>query len=237
MKNKVLSLLSAAVLVLALGSMAKADTLCTTASTTSCSIDLTVPNGPTGQPDGTVYGVVTLTLVGSSINVDVATENGWTLHNADFGFNGTNGGTLSDVFNSYTFAGNDPGTPTFKASGYGNMDGFGTFVAGFTGGSGSSSGYTDLNFTVSSTDAFTMVGQLLAGNNVSADNWFVGQLSLGPNCTGFVGNTGSTGSTTGFGATAGADCSGTSVPEPGSLALFGTGILGMAGYLRRKLLS
>lgn len=27
------------------------------------------------------------------------------------------------------------------------------------------------------------------------------------------------------------------VPEPGSLALFGTGILGMAGYLRRKLLS
>ena len=27
------------------------------------------------------------------------------------------------------------------------------------------------------------------------------------------------------------------VPEPGSLMLFGTGILGMAGFLRRKLFS
>ena len=106
MKSKIVSLLTAAVLVLALSPLAKADSVCNTSSTPSCSIDLTVTNGNTGQPVGTVYGTVSLTLNNDwSITVGVSINNGWTLHNADFGFNGTNGGTLSVSAITYNFAG------------------------------------------------------------------------------------------------------------------------------------
>jgi hypothetical protein len=58
--------------------------------------------------------------------------------------------------------------------------------------------------------------------------------SNGTGCSAFVSNT----SHDNTGLSAPADgCGSTSVPEPGSLALFGTGILGMAGFLRRKFLA
>jgi len=248
MNTKIISLLSAAVLVLALSSKAKADT-CATSSTTSCSIDLTVSNG--FAPAGTDFGTVTLTLGNGSnggavgtIVVNIAMNTGYGLHSSDFGFNGTNGGTVSATVNSYTFSGfnggKDPGTPTFEASGFGNQDGFGSFLAGLNGGTGSSSDYTSLNFTVSSSNPFTAVSQLLAGNDVSTTNWFGGQVSffIVSGCTGFFDNAG--GINTSIGTTSqGVNCVSTStsttVPEPGTLALFGTGALGLAGFLRRKL--
>jgi hypothetical protein len=52
-------------------------------------------------------------------------------------------------------------------------------------------------------------------------------------CTGWFTNAEDAETNSGGGA-----CTPTSqVPEPGSLALFGTGLLGMAGFLRRKLMS
>ena len=206
---------------------------CTTASTTSCTIDLTVTNISNGLlATGGNYGTVSLTLDGNLIDVVVTMTAGYGLHNADFGWNGTHGGTdsISGPV-TYTFAGSDPGAPTFTATGYGNMDGFGAFVAGFNGGTGSSSLYTSLTFSVASSVPFTAVGQLLAGNNQGSSNFFAGQISvIGlSGCTGFVGNTGSTQPTT----TTNTNC--TPVPDGGAtLGLLGMAMLGL-GYLRRRI--
>lgn len=199
-------------------------------------INLTVPNGTTGEPAGFVYGTATLTLNNDgTITFDLSSANGWGFHNADFGFNYDGTGTLSASNISYSYAGGDPGTPTFTTSGYGEMDGFGKFTSGFNGGTGSSSDYTSLDFTISTTGGFTSLSQLENGNSTSSDNWFASQMAnLSTGCTGFVGNTGSTGSTTGF---TGSGCSGTSVPEPGTLALMGVGLLGLAILSRRRLLA
>jgi hypothetical protein len=232
MKIKWLGIAAIGILMLAAGSATLAST-CTTASTTSCSIDLTVTNG--FAPSGTVYGTVTLTLNGNgTISVDVATAANYGLHNAVFGFNLASGVVLSNAtVNSYTFAGSNPGTPSFGAGG--QMDGFGMFTKEFTGGTGSSSDYTDLKFTLSGHDGnsstgFTAVSDFIKGNGTGASNFFAGQIAFLPTgCTGWVGNAGSA---NGGGAT---QCVGTPVPEPGTLTLFGGGLLALGGLIRRKM--
>jgi PEP-CTERM motif-containing protein len=54
------------------------------------------------------------------------------------------------------------------------------------------------------------------------------------NVAGVTAATNITSATFSFGTTAGDDIVGTAVPEPGSLLLMGSGILGLAGLLRRK---
>ncbi|HLY60728.1 MAG TPA: PEP-CTERM sorting domain-containing protein [Terriglobia bacterium] len=241
MRNKVFSLLSAAVLVLALGSMAKADTY-----------DLTQQNGGLGSySPASDYATVTLVLNGGTLGdgstcaagaggvcIDFQATSGWMFHNAGVGWNQnvTTGSISSESVTTCTAIG---GATCTIPGGSGNFDGFGFMTNSVTGGSGSSTGLTDIVITIAGT------GLNLADfeNANSKDNTtFSAQLSPFPNpnggCTGFIGDTGST---TGFNGngTGTNGCGGSSgtVPEPGSLALFGTGILGMAGYLRRKLLA
>lgn len=237
MKLKIFSVFSAAVLVLALGSPAKADTCATGDTSSSCSIALTVTNG--FGSSGPTYGTVTLSLNGNgTITVDMSTvSSDYGLHQADFGFNTTDNGTLSLSLNSYTIDTGAPGAPTAVTSQM--EDGFGTFAYGYHGGTGSSSNYSDLNFTVSTSTVggFTSIGELISGSsggNGSPNNWFAAQIANIPTgCTGFVGNAGSSN----LGSTANCLDGGTPVPEPGSLALFGTGLLSLAGFLKRKLLA
>jgi len=237
MKRNWMIILGLVVVVLAMAGPAQATSTCSASSTTgTCSINLTVTNG--FGPNGQVYGTVTLTLNGNgTITVDVAAPSGFGFHNNPFGLN-----LASDITNvavvgtpTYTFAGSDPGAPTIGAQG--QMDGFGSFSYGVTGGgSGSSSDYTDINFTLSAKDngvaGFDALSDVINGNTAGANNFFavqVADLNVA-NCTGWAGTTGSV---NGGGGTS--QCvPGTQTPEPGSLGLFGTGLLALGTIIRRK---
>ena len=116
-----------------------------------------------------------------------------------------------------------------------NMDGFKSFTNTIGGlGTGSSQGVQTVVITITGT------GLTLSDfeNPNSTNTTFAALISPFPNnagCpTGFVADSGST---VGVNGDTGIQCgaSSTTVPEPGTLALFGTGALGLAGFLRRKL--
>lgn len=221
MKNKIFSILSAAVLVLALGSLAKADSY--TMTYDHCS-------GTGGCLGGGSVGTVTVTQDGANtVQFDIESTGagmGWAVTGAgtdyQFFFNISGNPTISA---SFTTAGWElvSTTPTAGIPGDGYSGDFAYAVTcHYTGGAcpggGTSSGATPpLVFTIS-TSGLTP-GSFI--NPVGDGAIFVGDVLANGN-TGLVGFTGN---------------STPQVPEPGSLALFGTGILGMAGYLRRKLLS
>lgn len=215
MKNKVLSLLSAAVLVLALGSVAKADTFLYLTKD-NCS----TPCNP-GSP-GTSMGTVTLSQIATGevqITISLVSPlefvNTGLVNTIDFNIIGTPTISASNFSNSdFSLASTTAGSNHF--------DGFGTFeysiqMGGSQGAGGAQA--SPLTFDISAT-GLTVADFLTDGTGA---NVFFGvdvYNSAVPS-TGPIG----TGTPT------------SPVPEPGSLALFGTGILGMAGYLRRKLLS
>lgn len=191
MKNKVLSLLSAAVLVLALGSMAKADTIETfTQGLYSGSLDV-----------GASSAILTLDGPSSGFYVyEVAVMLGGTA---------TSTGTGTASSGSWTFLNSQ--NPNTCATGSTNN----WFCADTTGAQAGNGLVLTYNFTGSADSGPYSLHFIICDTQtdcIQGSDSFVTIFS----------QTGSDAST---------------VPEPGSLALFGTGILGMAGYLRRKLLS
>jgi hypothetical protein len=211
MKLKFFSLMAAVALVLAMTSPAKADT---------CAV---------GQLD------LMQSLLGGGTAEACLDQGTDTLTLTNVFFNGTD--TAGKVFtiawmgsadaygdtsgSSTTFA--DDGN-TWNDMGSGNADGWGSYDHVWTAQSVSSD-----NFTVGNTITWTFTGD--PGTDITLH---IGSLDAAPSpsCSVWVSTRWSEGQNTNTNP----DCGGAQVPEPGSLMLFGTGLLGMAGFLRRKLL-
>jgi len=83
---------------------------------------------------------------------------------------------------------------------------------------------------VTSPITLTLAGKVTTFYSNSAGNIFTVHVRFGGNCSGFVGGLAGTGSTN-----SNTDCvPAPQVPEPGTLALFGTGSFALAGLLRRR---
>ena len=220
MKGKILSLLAAVGLVLALGSMAKADTV---------SFDLTISNGAI-LPPAASYGTVTLTLnANGSINVSVVGASG-------YGFFGNSG----DMFGFNESVAGDPNinianasagvvvapNPNVVCTGGGcQLDGFGRFEF-MVGGPVASSPIGSFSFDVYEVGgSFSTVYDLveLSTGGASGTPHFAAHVSPINGCAAGV-----------AACTGWAGDGGSPVPEPASLALFGSGLLTLAGMIRRR---
>ncbi len=231
MKSRVWILLAAAALVLALGPLAKAD-----------SFDLTYQNGnvPGTSPYGTVSVTGTCTAgVCTQVVITFTVNAGLDMFGNDAAaWNETTTAGITSITVAGTAVVGSPGTPTLD-QGFDNkvnMDGFGSgsngFDAGAAGGTGSSSGYSQIVVTINGTGL--TLGQFEGTNGAGVQfSAQVGGYNGNPQglstCTGYVGTQGT------LTAPSPGNCGTTTVPEPGTLTLLGTGLLGLAGLVRRKL--
>jgi hypothetical protein len=138
--------------------------------------------------------------------------------NGAFGFNIVGSTTGVAVANVTSNTGNGAASGfSFDSSG-GNFDGFGAFELAFQG--PEASGALDfLTFTVTRTAGFTTANDLFDAN-ADGHHFAVHVAPTNGNPTGF--------------ATDGGTTPPQSIPEPASMLLFGTGLLGAAAGIRRR---
>lgn len=219
MTRRMWVILAVAVLALMVSAPAKADG--------PLVVIINTPNsGLSGTPGP--YATVTVTLTGSTLNLSVVGYPSFTFfgttggNNGMFGFNvvGSTAGLAAS--NLVSNLGTGAASKLIFTGAGGQMDGFGTFnqIVGDAGGP-SLKTFTSFSFDLNRTGGFSSVFDVYS------------QSCGGENCANFVIHVAPTnGNPTGF-----AGDNGTQVPEPGTLALFGTGLLGIAGAIRRRLSS
>jgi hypothetical protein len=176
---------------------------------------------------GTVFGTVTLTQSGASVNFSVSLANG-----NRFVETGAGGGELflfndSIAVSTITTIATSPTTPAGGLSGFTNLppvqaDGTGTFTASVecTVASDCDGGSAPIMNSLTFTVTNATVAQLETAN--AAGNIFVADILCGASVTGCAGQTGPV------------DVSTPPVPIPGTVWLFGTGLAGLGLLGRRK---
>jgi hypothetical protein len=169
-----------------------------------------------------LYGTLTLTLVGNAIQVDVSLLAGNRLVNTGFdatvAFNSTLGGQIGVTGLPVTYTLVNSGNPSSIG-----MDGFGTFEYGvlFNAQGGGAGTDSSLTFTVTRVGGFSSVFQLVE-NSTNPPGSFSSPFAVDLICD-------SCGPATGVVGT------GSPIPEPATILLLGTGLIGVAGTIRRRL--